>query len=113
MSQSIIPLVAPDTNTSLPDGIQYADKQTLNYASLMGIREDIHLHPNSNQYSWAGSIFYAGYLAAQLPSTYLMKKLPIGKFISGGIIIWAIVLACHAGVESYAGILACRFLLGL
>lgn len=113
MSQSVILPKRTRTDTPFPDGIQYADKQTLNYASLMGIREDIHLHPGSNQYSWAGSIFYAGYLAAQLPSTYLMKKLPIGKFISGGIIIWSIVLACHAGVESYAGILACRFLLGL
>lgn len=43
--------------------IQFADKTTLNYASLMGIRDDTHLDPNSQQYSWASSIFYAGYIA--------------------------------------------------
>ncbi|WVQ78692.1 hypothetical protein IAT38_000779 [Cryptococcus sp. DSM 104549] len=93
-------------------GIQYADKQTLTYASLMNIRQDIGLDLNSQQYSWAGSIFYAGYLAAEIPATYLMKRTPIGKFISINIICWAIVLTCHAAVTNYAGILACRFLLG-
>jgi MFS transporter, ACS family, allantoate permease len=42
--------------------IQFADKTTLNYASLMGITEDTHLNSSSQQYSWASSIFYAGYI---------------------------------------------------
>lgn len=42
--------------------IQFADKISLNYASLMGIRDDTHLDPNSQQYSWVSSIFYAGYI---------------------------------------------------
>lgn len=42
--------------------IQFADKISLNYASLMGIRSDIHLNPNSQEYSWVSSIFYAGYV---------------------------------------------------
>jgi hypothetical protein len=41
--------------------IQFADKTTLKYASLMGIQEDTKLV--GNQYSWVSSIFYAGYLA--------------------------------------------------
>lgn len=43
--------------------LQFADKTSLNYASLMGIREDTHLDPTSQQFSWASSIFYAGYIA--------------------------------------------------
>lgn len=43
--------------------LQFADKTSLNYASLMGIREDTNLDPNSQQFSWASSIFYAGYIA--------------------------------------------------
>lgn len=42
--------------------LQFADKTSLNYASLMGIREDTKLDPDSQQYSWASSIFYAGYI---------------------------------------------------
>lgn len=41
--------------------IQFADKTTLNYASLMGIRGDTNL--KGNEFSWISSIFYAGYLA--------------------------------------------------
>lgn len=42
--------------------LQFADKTSLNYSSLMGIREDTHLDSNSQQYSWVSSIFYAGYI---------------------------------------------------
>ena len=41
--------------------IQFADKTTLNYASVMGLQTDTNLV--GNQYSWVSSIFYAGYLA--------------------------------------------------
>lgn len=40
--------------TLFSDGLQYADKQTLTFASLMHIREDIGLDLKSNQYSWCG-----------------------------------------------------------
>lgn len=40
--------------------VQFADKSSLNYSSLMGIKEDAHL--TGYQYSWLGSIFYAGYI---------------------------------------------------
>lgn len=42
--------------------LQFADKTSLNYASLMGLREDTHLDPKSQEFSWASSIFYAGYI---------------------------------------------------
>ena len=42
--------------------IQFADKTSLNYASLMGIRTDTHLVTASQQYSWVSSILYAGYI---------------------------------------------------
>lgn len=42
--------------------VQFADKTSLNYASVMGIRTDTHLDPRSQQYSWVSSIFYAGYI---------------------------------------------------
>ncbi|CAI7591058.1 unnamed protein product [Penicillium glandicola] len=38
----------------------FLDKQALNYTSLMGIQEDLHLV--GSQYSWSSSIFYVGYL---------------------------------------------------
>ncbi|KAF7541883.1 hypothetical protein G7054_g263 [Neopestalotiopsis clavispora] len=93
--------------------IQFADKISLNYASLMGIREDTHLDPNSQQYSWASSIFYAGYILYEFPTTYLLRRLPIAKYTSINVTLWGIVLTLHAVVSSYGGLLTVRFFLGV
>ncbi|KAL4874220.1 major facilitator superfamily domain-containing protein [Aspergillus karnatakaensis] len=90
--------------------IQFADKTTLNYASLMGIQADTNLV--GNQYSWVSSIFYAGYLAWEFPTTYLFRRLPVGKYTAANIFFWGIALTCHAATSDYAGLLACRFFLG-
>jgi hypothetical protein len=42
-------------------GLNYLDKTTLSYASVMGIKKDIHL--TGDDYQWLGSMFYFGYLA--------------------------------------------------
>ncbi|KAK9848265.1 hypothetical protein MYU51_016839 [Penicillium brevicompactum] len=68
----------------------FLDKQTLNYAALMGIREDLHLV--GTQYNWSSSIFYFGYLVFS--------------------ILWSIVLACHAATTNFAGLMVVRFFLG-
>ncbi|KAB8248679.1 major facilitator superfamily domain-containing protein [Aspergillus flavus] len=92
--------------------IQFADKTSLNYASLMGIREDTHLDPESQQYSWVSSIFYAGYISWEFPTTYLLRRLPLGKYTSFSILVWGVVLLCHAATRNYAGLLCVRFFLG-
>ncbi|KXH65579.1 hypothetical protein CSAL01_10924 [Colletotrichum salicis] len=92
--------------------LQFADKTSLNYASLMGIREDTGLNPKSQEYSWASSIFYAGYLLWEFPTTYLLRRLPLGKYTSANITLWGIVLVCHVFAFNYAGLLSVRFFLG-
>ncbi|KAK2599057.1 hypothetical protein QQS21_005463 [Conoideocrella luteorostrata] len=92
--------------------LQFADKTSLNYASLMGIREDTGLKPNSQEYSWASSIFYAGYIAWEFPTTYFLRILPLGKYSSASILLWGIVLCCHVFADSYTGLLLVRFFLG-
>ncbi|RAL02670.1 major facilitator superfamily transporter allantoate [Aspergillus ibericus CBS 121593] len=90
--------------------IQFADKTTLNYASLMGLQTDTGLH--GNQYNWVSSIFYAGYLAWEFPTTYFLRRLPVGKYTAANILCWGVALAGHAAASNYGGLLACRFLLG-
>ncbi|KAL1863106.1 hypothetical protein Daus18300_008098 [Diaporthe australafricana] len=92
--------------------LQFADKTSLNYSSLMGIREDTHLDPNSQQYSWVSSIFYAGYILWEFPTTYLLRALPLGKYTSANIILWGLVLTFHIFATDYAGLLVLRFFLG-
>lgn len=68
-------------------GLNYLDKTTLSYASIMGLK----LPPSDNilksgiglvgdQYSWLGSMFYFGYIAWEYPTTRLLQVLPLGKY---------------------------------
>jgi ACS family allantoate permease-like MFS transporter len=69
-------------------------------------------HLVGQQYSWASSIFYFGYLFASLPGSYGFVKLPLGKYLAGTMVCWAIVLACHGAASDFASLAALRFLLG-
>ncbi|KAF4966415.1 hypothetical protein FSARC_5890 [Fusarium sarcochroum] len=91
--------------------LQFLDKQSLNFSSIMGIIEDLDLV--GSRYSWCSSAFYFGYLAFSYPASFLMVRLPIGKYLAASSLAWAIVLCCHAAVQSFEGLLAARFFLGV
>lgn len=68
-------------------GLNYLDKTTLSYASIMGLKTP----PSSNklesgigltgsEYSWLSSMFYFGYLAWEYPTNRLLQHLPLGKY---------------------------------
>lgn len=59
--------------------IQFADKVSLNYASVMGLRTDTHLNPNSQQFSWVGAIFYAGYIFWEYVHIHSSPRHPVRK----------------------------------
>ena len=46
----------------------------------MGLRTDLKL--TGNDYSWASSVYYFGYLIASYPAGMLMVRFPVGKMIS-------------------------------
>jgi len=68
-------------------GLNYLDKTTLSYASVMGLRLPPSADKNasginlkSDQYQWLGSMFYFGYIAWEYPTTRLLQVLPLGKY---------------------------------
>ncbi|CAF3659050.1 hypothetical protein FGSG_03855 [Fusarium graminearum PH-1] len=91
--------------------LQFLDKQSLNFSSIMGIIDDLDLV--GSRYSWCSSAFYFGYLAFSYPASFLMVRLPLGKYLAGSSLAWAIVLCCHAAVQSFEGLLVARFFLGV
>lgn len=107
--------------------LQSIDKTTLGYAAVFGLKEDAHLR--GSEYSWLGALFYLGYLAWEYPTGILLQKLPIAKFMSatvrslrlnGGraltgmqVILWGVVLMCHAAADDFAGLAAARTFLGV
>lgn len=65
--------------------LQYIDKQSLSYASVFGLIEDLNM--TSSQYSWTSSIFYIGQLVSNYPFIYLMSKLHLTKFVGGTVYV--------------------------
>ncbi|PVH78926.1 MFS allantoate transporter-like protein [Cadophora sp. DSE1049] len=92
-------------------GLNYLDKTTLSYASIMGMQSAIHLH--GTNYQWLGSMFYIGYLAWEYPTNRLLQRLPLAKWSAFNIIMWGGTLCCMAAVENFAGAVAVRFFLGV
>lgn len=73
--------------------LQFLDKQTLSYASLMGMLQDTHLV--GSRFSWTASIFYFGYIFWSYPTAWLSVRLPIGKYI--GATVYVFLKTCHSG----------------
>lgn len=91
--------------------VQFMDKQTNSYASIMGLREDLDMH--GSQYSWVGTSFYLGYMICELPASLALQKFPVAKTSGIFIICWGIVLCLTSLPETYMGFITTRTLLGV
>ncbi|KAK0391468.1 hypothetical protein NLU13_0969 [Sarocladium strictum] len=92
-------------------GLNFLDKTTLSYASVMGLKKDIKLH--GDNYQWLGSMFYFGYLGWEFPTNWFMQRLPLAKYTSFNVIMWGAVLALFAVTENFGGAVTIRFFLGV
>jgi MFS family permease len=92
--------------------LQSLDKTTLSYASVFGLIEDANLDPNSQQYSWLGSIVYIAQLVMQPLVAFFLVKFPTGKFIGVMVVTWGIILCGMTGAKNFTGLMATRFILG-
>lgn len=65
------------------------------------------------QYNWTSAVFHFGYFAWSWPSSYLIVRLPLGKYLAIAVFLWGGILMCHAACTSFAGLMAARFFLGV
>lgn len=92
--------------------LQFLDKTTLSYTAVMGIRKDTHLV--GQDYSDLSMLFYIGFLAAEFPTQYLAQHISrLGLYLGTNIMLWGLILGCHAACTSFAGLAICRTLLGV
>ncbi|KXN86369.1 hypothetical protein AN958_10231 [Leucoagaricus sp. SymC.cos] len=90
---------------------QTLDKGTINFASIMGIREDTHLQ--GQQYAWLTTCVYIAILVWEFPTNRLIQRLPIAKYLAFNIMAWGAVLACTAACTNFTGLVVVRTLLGI
>ncbi|KAL2871142.1 major facilitator superfamily domain-containing protein [Aspergillus lucknowensis] len=91
--------------------LSFMDKTILSSASVFGLIDDTHLV--GQQYSWVSSIFYFGFLLWEWPTSFLIPRLPVAKYLVANTLFWGIVVALTAACDNYGGLLAVRFFLGV
>ncbi|CAH0047051.1 unnamed protein product [Clonostachys solani] len=105
LDRVILPLMA------LVSFFQYLDKQSINYASVFGLSDNLNL--TNGEYSWAVSLFYFGQFVSEYPAAYLMSRFNVVRFIGICIILWGAVAGCLGASQNFSSLGAIRFLLGL
>ncbi|KAI1806655.1 MFS general substrate transporter [Daldinia bambusicola] len=91
--------------------LMFIDKTSLGYSSVYGIIPDNKLQ--GQDYSWASSIFYFGYLVAEYPGIAIIQRFPVAKFLGANVVLWGAILMTTAACSSFAGLATVRFFLGV
>jgi sugar phosphate permease len=91
--------------------LQFVDKVSLNYAAVMGLNPDLNLR--GNDFSNAATAFFIAYLVAEVPTGYILNKVPASKYLGINVVLWGIATACTAACHNYGSLLAARIFLGI
>ncbi|KAH3675894.1 hypothetical protein WICMUC_002464 [Wickerhamomyces mucosus] len=86
----------------------FMDKALLNYAGVMGIKNNL----KGNDFANLGTVFNATYIIGELVCGYLLQRFPLSKILSALLFFWGIVLGCHAAADTYASLMVVRVVLG-
>ncbi|UJR25117.1 hypothetical protein I4U23_006476 [Adineta vaga] len=90
--------------------LSYLDRVNIGQAKIDGLMETLPL--TSAQYNACLSVFFATYVAFEIPSNLVLKKMRPSRWIPMIMVAWGIVMTLMGLVSSYGSLLACRLLLG-
>ncbi|KAJ5962822.1 hypothetical protein N7501_007763 [Penicillium viridicatum] len=90
--------------------LQYLDKVLINYASVMGLLSDTNMH--TDQFSNLTLAFYVTYLFFELPTGFLMQRLPTAKYLGFNVTIWGLMTTLNCTAKNFPGLMVLRVLLG-
>ncbi|QDS71511.1 hypothetical protein FKW77_004894 [Venturia effusa] len=80
-------------------------------ARLYGLERDLKL--KGNQYQIAVSLLFVTYILGELPSNLIIKKIGPSRWVPFLCICWGLIATLTGVVRNFAGLVACRLLLGL
>ncbi|KAL8334316.1 hypothetical protein RB593_003814 [Gaeumannomyces tritici] len=87
------------------------DRVNIGNARLFGMEQELGI--TGAQFQLAVSVLFITYCLFEAPSNMIIKKLQPAYYLTGLTLIWGIIATCSAFVQNFAGLIACRLLLGL
>lgn len=88
----------------------FLDRVNIGNARLYGLEEDLGLE--GDQYQIAVSVLFVTYVLSELPSNLVIKRFTPSRWLSFITFGWGVVATCTGLTQNYAGLLACRVILG-
>jgi len=90
--------------------LSFLDRVNIGNARLYHLESDLNL--DSQKFQVAVSILFVTYILSEVPSNLVLKKLTPSRWIAFITVSWGIVATLTGIVQSYAGLIVCRLLLG-
>ncbi|EHA56279.1 high-affinity nicotinic acid transporter [Pyricularia oryzae 70-15] len=89
----------------------FLDRTNIGNARLDNLEKDLGL--TGIQYNDCLAILFPFYIAAEIPSNMMMKRVRASRWLTFIMFFWSVSMICQGFVKNYAGMLATRVFLGL
>ncbi|KAF1844145.1 MFS general substrate transporter [Cucurbitaria berberidis CBS 394.84] len=89
----------------------FIDRTNVGNAKILGLEHDIHI--NDHQYAIGLCVFYATYIASELPSNLVLKKMSPKIWLPLLTAVWGTLTLCLGFVRNFASFVTVRALLGV
>ncbi|KAF1942948.1 MFS general substrate transporter [Clathrospora elynae] len=89
----------------------FIDRTNVGNAKILGLEKSIHV--NDHQYAIGLCVFYATYIASELPSNLVLKKMSPKIWLPLLTSVWGVLTMCLGFVTSFASFVTVRALLGV
>ncbi|RYN29839.1 hypothetical protein AA0112_g7019 [Alternaria arborescens] len=93
--------------------MNFMDRVNIGNARLYEMEADLGMDPNTNQFQIAVSILFVTYVIFETPSNLILKRMKPARYLAGLMFMWGLVATFSAFVTNFAGLVACRLLLGM
>ncbi|KAK3496344.1 MFS general substrate transporter [Neurospora crassa] len=89
----------------------FLDRANVGNARIIGLEKDLNL--TNTQYTQGLAVFYATYIASELPSNLLLKKVTPKIWLPLLTIVWGVITMCLGFVKNVGSFISVRALLGI
>ncbi|KAK3948900.1 major facilitator superfamily domain-containing protein [Pseudoneurospora amorphoporcata] len=89
----------------------FLDRTNVGNAKIIGLEQDLNI--SNTQYNQGLAVFYATYIASELPSNLVLKKITPKIWLPFLAIIWGLITMCLGFVQNFGSFFGVRALLGI